>query len=310
MAAVAAEVLNLSGMLVQDVSWPEILPRLPEPVVPPEVEATARLGAALHTAHRLLPVGSKRPILEHWLAAALDASPEIEETMLDLLAVRSAPCPAVLTAEQQRNLASPYRLTLQHGWRWDSLDADLLESIVEVLERRGRPARKTLVEHLLRHHALRAEGTELADPPLYLWEPLERFYPEVMSFVDLARRATLRSPWPETSFCLVCEADRDVKLDLTARLPQTGRVHLLIGGKEIGTAELHESWTRVTLRVPGGALRRGLNRLTLRWPAPPAVAEAALRQAVERLELGIAADLHPVFGEVFSLVARTERPWD
>jgi len=32
--------------------------------------------------------------------------------------------------------------------------------------------------------------------------------------------------------------------------------------------------------------------------------EEALQRAAERLELGIAADLHPVFGEVFSLIAR------
>ena len=304
MAAVAAEVLNLSGMLEQDIAWPELLPRLPAPDLTPEVEATARLGAALHTAHRLLPVGPKRPILEHWLEAALDADPGIEPTMRDLLAVRAAPCPAVLTAEQQRNLDSPYRLTLQHGWRWEHLDADLLLAIVEVLERRGRPARDELTRHLLAHHAIREDGTELAHPAFYHWEPLERLYPEVMSFEDLAQRATFRSPWPVSSFCLICDGERDVELDLTARLPRPGVVHLTIDGEEIGTAEVGERWTRAVLRMDRRLLRPGLNRLTLRWPEPPPRGEEALREAIERLELGVAADLHPVFGEVFSLIAR------
>ncbi|HYG62730.1 MAG TPA: hypothetical protein VEL74_09120 [Thermoanaerobaculia bacterium] len=304
MAAVAAEVLNLSGMREQDVAWPELLPRLPAPDLAPEVEATARLGAAIHTAHRMLPVGPKRPILEYWLEAALDASPGIEATMLDLLAVRAAPCPAVLTAEQQRNLDSPYRLTLQHGWRWDHLDADLLQAIVEVLERRGRPAREELTRHLLAHHALREDGTELAHPAFYHWEPLERFYPEVMSFEDLAQRATYRSPWPVSSFCLICDGERDLELDLTARLSRTGPVHLSIDGEDVGTAEVGERWTRAVLRVDRRLLRPGLNRLALRWPEPPPRGEEALQQAIERLELGIAADLHPVFGEVFSLIAR------
>ncbi|HEX9943117.1 MAG TPA: SGNH/GDSL hydrolase family protein, partial [Thermoanaerobaculia bacterium] len=96
MAAVAAEVLNLSGMLAETVDWRRLLPRLPPPAVSPEAEATARLGAAIHTAHRLLPVGPKGPILEHWCEAALDASPGVEEAMRDLLDARCSPCPAVL----------------------------------------------------------------------------------------------------------------------------------------------------------------------------------------------------------------------
>ncbi|HEY0513754.1 MAG TPA: SGNH/GDSL hydrolase family protein, partial [Thermoanaerobaculia bacterium] len=140
MAAVAAEVLNLSGMVEEKQDWRGLLPRLPAPAISPEAEAVARFGAAVHTAHRLLATGSKRPLLEHWCEAALDASPGIEAALLDLAAARCSPCPAVLTAAQGRNLASPYRLLLQHGWRWDHLDADLILAIRAVLERRGRPA--------------------------------------------------------------------------------------------------------------------------------------------------------------------------
>lgn len=310
MAAAAAEVLNLSGMLDEDVDWRGLLPRLPPPAISPEAEATARLGAAVHTAHRLLSVGPKGPILEHWCEAALDASPGVEEAMLDLLAARCAPCPAVMTKAQRRNLDSPYRLTLQHGWRWDYLDADLIEALCVVLERRGRPVRDEVARQLLEHHGLRAEGTDLTQPP-YLWEPLERFYPEVMRFEDLSERATFRSPWPESSFCLVCDATRDVELELTARLPlvgdsgnRWGRIGVAVNGEETGGVDATERWTRALLRIDRGRLRPGLNRLTLRWPSPSSQGEALLQAARERLELGIAADLHPVFGEVFSLVAR------
>lgn len=319
MAAVAARVLELSGMVEEPPDWRGVLERMP-PAPPPgnsrEAEATARLGAAIHSAHRLLTVGPKAGILEHWLDRSLAVSPAggIEAAMLDLIEARCAPCPAVLTAAQQRNLASPYRLQLQHGWQWDGLDADLIEAICAVLERRGRPVRETVRRLLLEHHAIREEGTELAVPAQYHWEPLERFYPEVMNFEDLSRRATYRSPWPESSFCLVCDAGRDVLLDLTARLPQIegvamprkGRAEVRINGAGTGAGkiELGHHWRRHELRLDRERLRPGLNRLTLRWPPPPPVGEAALRKAVERLELGLAADLHPVFGEVFSLLAR------
>jgi hypothetical protein len=314
MAAVTAEVLNLSGMIEEPADWRSLLSRLPAPEISPEAEATARLGAALHTAHRLLPVTEKGPILEHWLEAALDASPGIVETMLDLVAARSAPAPAVLTAAQQRNLASPYRLLLQHGWRWDHLDADVIRAISDVLERRGRSAWVEIVRRLLDGHGLGDEGTDLSDS-FYLWEPLERFYPEVMSFEDLPRRGTLRAPWPETSFCLIVDGTRDVEIEPTVRLPlagsepgnRWGEVRVSIDKIRAGSFEATERWTRTPLRIGRDHLRPGLNRLTLRWPAPPPAGDDPLRTALERLELGVAADLHPVFGEVFSLIARPTR---
>lgn len=311
MAAVTAQVLDLSGMIEEAPDWRGVLQQAPSPRVSPEAEATARLGAAIHSAHRLLTVGPKGPILEHWLERALDASPEIEEAMLDLIEARCAPCPAVLTGAQQRNLVSPYRLQLQHGWQWDSLDADLIEALGAVLDRRGRPAQDTIRKMLLEHHAIRDDGTELAVPAVYHWDPLERFYPEVMNFEDLSRRATYRSPWPESSFCLICDGSREILLDLTARLPQVSLsrpVKIQINATTIGQIELTSNWTRHTLRIEREQLRPGLNRLTLRWPPPPPIGEAALQAAVERLESGIAADLHPVFGEVFSLLACNAPP--
>ncbi len=279
MAAVAAEVLSLSGM-------PFSIPGFSIPEISPEAEATARFGAAIHSAHRLLTVDPKQPILEHWCQAALDASPGIEEAMRDLAEARCAPCPAVLTAAQQRNLASPYRLLLQHGWRWDYLDADLLEAL---------PG-----DHPF---PVQREGTDLTEPP-WLWEPLERFYPEVMSSEDLSSPAYLRSPWPETGFCLVCDSIQDVALDLTLRSPgRNGQVAVAVNGKTAGTVETAERWSRCSLRIPKELLRRGLNRLTLRWPELPPAGDNPLGPAIARLELGIAANLHPVFGEVWSLIA-------
>lgn len=303
MAAVAAEVLRLSGMreagmIEGEPDWRRVLSSTPEPRLAPEVEATARLGAAIHGAHRLLTAGAKRPILEHWCAAALDASPGIAETFRDLVEARTAPCPAVLTAAQQRNLGSPYRLLLQHGWQWDHLDAEVLACLGAVL---GEEVDRRLVER----RALPAEGVDLADP-YWHWEPLERFFPEVMRFEDIAERATLRAPWPETSFCLVVDEPREVDLELAARAParNEGEIGVLLDGRPAGTLRVGERWTRSQLRLPAGLLGAGLHRLTLRWPGlPPSAGDNPLLPAIERLELGLPADLHPVFGEVWSLRA-------
>jgi hypothetical protein len=295
MAAVTAEVLRLSGMTGTDEDWRSLLARLPEPSITPEAEATARLGAAVHSAHRLLTVGPKQEILEHWCKAALDASPGIKSAMLDLLEARCAPGPAVLTAAQQRNLASPYRLLLQHGWRWDHLDADLIEVLLRVLK---RPAPRTLAEN----HGVRPEGIDLADP-FYHWEPLERFYPEVMDLEDLPRRGTYRSIWPESSFCLIVNRRRKVELELIARLPNEGEVEPAVNGTALQPLHLDRRWTRNVFTAPASLLRPGLNRLTLHWPSPELKSDP-FEPVIKRLELGLAADLHPVFAEVFSLIVR------
>jgi hypothetical protein len=349
MAAAAAEVLRLSGIAASEgaaeLGWQELLRRLPPQRPAPEVEALARFGAAVHGAHRLLAVGPKAPFLEAWCDAALEASPGIESAMLDLVAARAAPLPAVLTPAQGRNLASGHPLGLPHGWQWDHADSDVVAAILATLARHGggvpngagtgtareagahgaAAAAAVAEAQLIAHHGLRPGGIDLIDPPYHLWEPIERFYPEVMTLDDLARPALLRAAWPETSLCLICDARGDAGLEITARLPlppsttpgepyrksadrgsprRQGTLRISVNGRAAASVKLHESWSRPAAILPRHLLRRGSNRLTLHWPMPPAAGgEAAIAAALSRLDEGIAADLHPVFGEVWSLRA-------
>ncbi len=322
MAAVSAEVLRLTGSEsgTSPEGWRDLLERLPAPVVSPEADATAKLGAALHNAHRLLPViaETKLSLLMHWCQAALDASPGVAEALLAVAAARATPGPAVLSAALARNFASPYRLLLQHGWRWDFLDADLLQAIRNVLLRAGHPAAGEEIDRLLlAGYGLPPEGADLSRPP-FLAEPLARFFPEAMSSSGIPGRAAYRSPWPESTFCLICDATLEVDLTLTARLPappglagaesRRGEVTLEVNGSPLGKLDLEARWRRHSLRIERGCLLRGLNRLTLRWPPPPPGGEERLAAVRRRLAEGIEADLHPVFGEVFSLLARPAAP--
>jgi hypothetical protein len=308
MATVAEQVLRRTGS--ESPTWRDLLTSLPAPAVSPEAEATARFAAALHSAHRLVPVTPKAPLLTWWCEQALAASPGIADTFLDLAEARTAPGPAVLTAAQRRNHASPYRLLLQHGLRWEGLDADVLEAARDALAAVGHRGAKEIEQRLRDAFRLPPEGRDLAATPFYLDEPLARFYPDVLEHADLPGRATLRAPWPDTTFLLGGDG-RDVELQATARLPavagapgRKGRVEVLLDGAPVGSFGAGEPWQRTDLVLPGARLGPGLHRLTLRWPPPPPVGEAALESAIRRLEEGIEADLHPVFGEVAALRAR------
>jgi hypothetical protein len=309
MAAVAAVVLRRLGD--DRGEWSALAGRLPPPAVADEVEATARFGAAIHTAHRLLPVAGKQELLAYWCRAALDASPGVAAAMLDLVTMRAAPAPAVLTAAQGLNFTSPYRLLHQHGLAYDYLDADLIKAVTETLVERGHATRREIQERLLAYRALGRRPIDLLCPPYYLWEPLTRFYAELMERADIAGRATLRSPWPETSFALLADGAQAVSLLLTARLPagpgppanRPGTVRLHLNGQPGPSFELATTWQQHTVRLPRAMLRAGLNRMTFAWPELPAAGDRPLAGAVARLAQGLEADLHPVFGELAALRA-------
>lgn len=319
MAAAAVEVARLAppaGVAAHAPSagWPDLLQSGRGPVVSSAAEATARLGAALHGAHRLLPVGPVAPHLEPWCSEALALAPGVEDTFLALAEARAAPCPAGLTEAVRRLLASPHPLGFQHGLQWPGLDADVLSAAAAALRRVGRAGPAAEIERRLVGPGLGPRGIDLARGRRYLAEPLARVYPEAIDVREASGRAALRCPWPETSFWLPLaepEAAGHVTLRLTARLPpipgaegcRRGRAEVRIDGEPTAPVVLGERWSRCTVRLPVGRLRPGLHRVTVAWPMPPPVGEAALEGARRRLERGIEADLHPIFGEVFALRA-------
>ncbi len=286
MAAVASVVLGRG-----------VGPRDPRP--PPAMEATARLGAAIHTAHRHLPVDPRNDTVAEWLRRALAADPGVAAAMLDVAEARTALVPEVLTPAQQRNLASPHRLGYQHGWRFDHVDAVLLDAMAEVL---GGEA-----EAALAPRAAGAVPVELVAPPDYLWEPASRFHPEVAPFADVTVPPFLRCPWPSVSLAFVAGGAVDHAVAVTARLPRHGApgdASITVNGIAFGSTALGRRWTSSTVRVPGEVVRPGLNRLDVAWPELPPVGDAALADVVDRLGRGLPADLHPVFGELWSVRVR------
>ena len=313
-AAIAAEILPFlgdSGGPRPD--WRQLLAR-PETALPisPEAEATARLGAAIHGAHRLLPLGEKGPFVEPFLGEALALSPHAQRALSDLIEARVAPLPAVATAAQRRNLKSPCRLGLPHGWRWDFLDADVLQAATRVLAQVD-PETIRQIEQRLHARAAGPEWTELARSP-WIWEPLEQFFADLLDHEDLARRAFFRSPWPETGFALIAPGGADLEIQAVLRSPGAADsgAEARVGCRDargttvaLGTLPVGRAWSRTSLLIPSGSIAPGLCRLVLAWPPLQTGGESPMPRAIDRLRLGLEADLHPVFGEISSLRIRT-----
>ena len=298
--------MTATGEAVLDIGSPDTQPSTalaPLPV-PQRTLALAAVGAAVHGAHRQLPVDGGAFDAESWLHRALAHDAGILATLVDLAEARSGPIPAVLGQPQQRQLDEEHRLLLQHGWRWDHIDADLLVALLSVLDEHAREHSARIRRRLVQHHGIETGTRELSRAP-YLWQPLARLLPEVMPEAEASRRATLRCPWPTTDLALVAEDIKGV-VDVVLRLPpiegwstpREGEVIVLLDGVEFGRLPVEETWSRALLRLPESAEPGPLHRLTLCWPPLPEADEVALAHALERLEEGRETDLYPIFGEI------------
>ncbi len=306
MAGVAAEAVRLLSDSARRPDWTEVARAVPSVKISAAAESTAFLGAAIHNAHRLLTLGEKSPILEYWCGKALRASPGVRDAMVNLIALRLDPG-GELHRGQVWNLESEHRLGFQHGLQYPHLDAELIRTIVRVLSAAG-DCRD--IDEIIGRRALDGSAIDLASPE-NLWEPLERFYPEVMASQNPPETAYHRSAWPSSSFALPSRGGRGLRLEITARLPtidpgqapSAGRVVVLANGVPAAGFFACGRWRKMTVTIPGGLVASGLNKLTFQWPPLQCTGERALQTAIRRLQRGLPADVHPVFGEVAQILA-------
>jgi hypothetical protein len=308
MAAVAAEVQRVVEPAPQRTSRRADARRTA--AIAPDTDATVKFLTALYTAHWGQPpdleAGPGPALAREWLAAALQASPAIETALRAYAASRAAPLSAAALSSAHRQMAAAITELGHESTGGDGLDPEVVETIRALLAARGRPLGDEVEAELIRHHGVGGGAVDLLHPP-YHWRWLDRY--EGGSGFGQDAGALYRARWPASHFCLVAEGVEAVRLALTARLPRVagdraGELAVAVNGAPVGRAPLTDRWSRATLDLPPGRLRRGFNRVTLRWPALPAEGDAALAQIARRLDQGIPTDLHPVFGELFTLRAR------
>ena len=299
MAGVTAAILQVSASGEATPRWQVLLDQLPEPDVSPPVHATAFLGAALHTAHRMSAVTPSQPLLEYWCERAAAASPDALRAMRHVLAVRASELPEFMTRAELDNQSLECPLTPQHGWRYAHGDVALQQAIRAVLARRGVVVEPPPVP------PLPDAGLELTDPR-HVGNPLDCFYPYLMPESSALRRAYLRFAWPEAHFHFALPGPRPLRLEVTVRAPDTTSTHpltatLRVNDDAVVALPVDASWSRHTVELEADRLRGGTNHIALAWPYPDLDGASALQRAIARLERNQDADVHPVFGEVSSV---------
>jgi hypothetical protein len=207
-------------------------------------------------------------------------------------------------------------------WNVPGLDPDGLVRLTDV---GGADLAAALVRGLVgsAHDASRG-AVDLLDPA-YLWNaPAERASHRTFGYGTHAFRRVF---WPSLDVALVADAQRSLTLVLTLRRPglasadgqvidsggekkpgggATGEdrdVAVFLNHRPITSIRVGTTWRREKVTLQAAALEPGLNRLRLTFPAPAPDADAALARIGEGLDLGIGAEIHPCFGEIFRLVA-------
>lgn len=298
MAAVTAAVLRVArGSRGDTPGWRSLVAHLPDPDLSPARDATAKFLAAVYALHWDRRIHEESPLPEFWSAAALEAWDGIRETMVGYLATRAAPLSARgLSSAEQRFFGPGNRL--EDGahrlagegrrMRRPGLDAAAVDLICRVVERSGQPIPASLTRTLVENHGVPPGGADLVDLG-YRWnanvDPDYQSDPAAYSAAGLHRAF-----WPVSDFAFVADGARPLSVEVTARVPRIEqprageRLGIEVNGLPAGALSVGARWGRRGLALPPTSIRRGINRLSLRWANVPPDGEAAMRTIAGRLE--------------------------
>ena len=275
-----------------------------QPELAAEDQAVAEFGAAVHTAHRLVPVSDRTELLHYWCKKALQTSAGVAEAMLQLVEARLMPVPEVLTDAQQRNLKSRYQMLHAHGWKYDHLDIQIVQAIQEVLAASHPDIKDRVIELLLKFHAVEDHRIDLISAGKYCWNPLEQAYSDLLSDDTGNRNAYFKAIWPQSDFVFVSRADQDLMLSLALRAPggkNGSGAQVFVNGTRVASLPISDQFNHFQSEISQGNLVNGANKLSISWPDLTGTGQQPA-DITERLLLGLETSFFPTFGEIYSII--------
>ena len=254
--------------------------------IKPSQLAVSYLASAIHAAHRHPSYNSNSEIISYWISKAIEADGSIIEIFKPLVNARISRVPIYLTKHQREIFLSDYTLLDQHGLNYDYVDAELLCVLIDTLQRNGIGLEKIIDEEVL------DEESEIELCPFYLWEPIKRYFPELMNLPEVKRYSFVRFPWPHCSFAIVRLTSASLEFTMELRIPESNKsmdLEIKFNSIPIAILSVSNQWQILSFQVPGEYVRKGVNKLKFVWPVNQSFVK------------GLVQPYHPVFGEIFSL---------
>ena len=308
MAAVATEVLRSSG----ETSLPAFAEALACAPTPSAAHAASGALQAAHWLSQFYPDAMSGDASVH-LASFLETGTRLEpshlDVLVDYLALRDPACAPGLNARLPKAARLPGISAVLTSPR---LNPVFVEAIVAHLSKHApEKLEATLAPLIARYQEKLARGFDLTAPQFrsWFWErtPTAWYDPQ-----ERQGSPIFRALWSESSFAFVTDASSDIAIEVMwrtrgSRAPVEWRLNGIPFART-GVAPHSSSWKQSRSMAPAALLRRGVNTLSMHWPALSVDEDELLNDAVARLRLGAEAELFCAFGELFSLTVRTLEP--
>lgn len=274
-----------------------------------QVEAEASFLAAIHNAHWWQPY----ELIKYHCSTAVKLSPHISRIMISYidLQTRRAPMLMCKSAEEISETGSPLMQNYLLRFNYQRLDSLLLDAVVDALKERGIDAGNQLQELRKEEHSVTRGPVDLLQF-YYCSEGLQQqeimwVMPYLNDYLDHKMHRYYKAFWRESNFVFVGEANKQVDLRLTCRLPNTGpasgSISLRVNGEQVGKAFIGHRWETWNFFVAGTIIRDGVNEVTITWPIPVFPGLKPLDSIATDLMERVYPELFCAFGEIHSLIA-------
>ena len=112
-------------------------------------------------------------------------------------------------------------------------------------------------------------------------------------------KATTRN----TTFPLVSDKPQPLNFALTMKVPDVSsdqKISIRLNGGLLIEVPATDCWTTSTFSAPARLVRHGLNQIEIHWPMSAWSGEKHRERVAERLEVGEAVEITPMFGLIHS----------
>jgi tetratricopeptide (TPR) repeat protein len=302
MAAAAQRVFSLLAR--QDVSADQLRKDALQP--DKDVLARSHFFAAVHNAHR-----GDQPfeILYYHCLKALDTSPAVREIMeyfVDIVCRHTIwslnkSCEKLYENREQKQF--PFLLQPRDKY---IMDLKLTDAVIAALKEHHIDIEKQAADSRKKEFGFVNGKINLLESYYYLASYESPIMPD---YLDYYRAYGVRS-----RFFLVAENSRDISLTLTYRVPGAAldKEKVILRVNDAMEQELPAAgkWQNVSLQIPGGTLKDGINEIILQWPPDIKYDKHKKKDpSPGNVNWGVLLreKLYPVYGEIHSFTARQQK---
>ena len=259
------------------------------------VNAEAHFLAAVHNANW----GQGIDIVRHHVRTALDCDPGIARMMQLFLDFHIRRVPSTLCqsfeALCQLNSIAAITLLQNHAVSRKFLNTNLITALVDGLEEAGIPTRASIEDLITSEHAVQNGGMNLVNT----FYSTGSFSRSLMDYRPEFYKATARN----TTLPLVCDKPQALNFALTMKVPDLSpdqTISVRLNSSLLIEIPATRSWSTSNFSAPARLVHRGLNQIEIGWPMSAWSGEKHREHVAERLEVGEAVEVTPMFGLIHS----------